>query len=264
MSDRIHATHLIDEPPILVYPTLAVILGINQAVIFQQLHFLLGITEKAKNHYNFVNDRWWVYNSYAEWKASYFPWLAAGSIKRFFLELEELRLVDSMQSVKTPSDRRKWYTINYPAWEQFVLTIGTNCADGGWEQIVPMVGTKCADGYSENTAETTTENTTKAANAALSPFDEMKNAIRDTFQWPVPTKEEWGKIQKAAKSLIDSEVPPSLVPALYAECKRRGYKSFSPLALPTVVSDVRRAQAVPAINEFSSETVMLKRKVKTS
>lgn len=150
---------LMDEPPINFYPSLAVALGVNEAIIFQQLHFLLGVTEKAKSKYNLVDGRWWVYNSYKEWQANYFPWIHEGTIKRLFLDLEERGLVSSMQSVKHASDRRKWYTINYEAWEQFELTIGTNCSDGSMEQNVPVVVTNCDDGYSETTQRLQTENT---------------------------------------------------------------------------------------------------------
>ncbi|MBA3570820.1 MAG: hypothetical protein H0W34_02345 [Pyrinomonadaceae bacterium] len=152
---------LMDEPPINFYPSLAVALGVNEAIIFQQLHFLLGVTEKAKNKYNLVEGRWWVYNSYKEWQANYFPWLHEGTIKRLFLVLEERGLVLSIQSVKNPSDRRKWYAIDYEAWEHLETTIGTNCSHGSSEQNVPVVGTNCSHGYSETTSEIT-ETTTPA------------------------------------------------------------------------------------------------------
>jgi hypothetical protein len=157
MSDKHRATLLLDEPPILVYPTLAKALGINKAVIMQQLHFLLNATKTANNHYNFVDGRWWVYNSYEEWTSKYFPWLSPGGLKRMMNDLEDERFLLTRQSVKVKSDRRKWYTIDYEAWEQFVLTIGAKCSDGSTAQNVPMIGAKSADGYSETPTETPTK-----------------------------------------------------------------------------------------------------------
>lgn len=159
---------LIEERPLMVSPTLAAALGINEAILLQQLHFLLTITEESKNRHNFVNGRWWVYNNYKEWKTEQFPWLHEGTIKRLFLTLEEWGLVDSMQSVKNPSDRKKWYSIDYDALDGLEMTIGTNCDDGSTEQIVTMVGTNCDDGYSENTSETK-ENNLRANDARAEP-----------------------------------------------------------------------------------------------
>jgi hypothetical protein len=118
-NQRKHRTsHLLEEPPILVYPTLAAKIGLDRAVVFQQLHFLLNTQRTANNQYNYVDGRWWVYNTYAQW-LKYFPWLTEITMKRILLQLEKLSIVESRQGVKDSHDRRKWYTINYEAWETF-------------------------------------------------------------------------------------------------------------------------------------------------
>lgn len=160
MSEKKRAPVLMDEYPILVYPSLAVALGINRAVVFQQLHFLLNGQKEAKNAYNFVEGKWWVYNSYQEWHETYFKWLAPVTLKGIFNSLEKDGLIISMQSVKNPSDRRKWYTINYEAWDKFYLTIGQKISDEPTDKKYPMVGQKISDGYSETSTETTTKTTT--------------------------------------------------------------------------------------------------------
>lgn len=168
-----HASQLLDEPPILVYPSLAKTMGINKAIIFQQLHFLLNATKSAQTKNNFVDGRWWVYNSYPQWQRDYFPWLSIGAIKRLFLELEREGLVLSKQSVKSKADRRKWYAIDYTRWEQIVTTIGTNCDHTPSAQIETMDGnkmrrsivTKSANEIPETTTETTTEKKQKKKKA---------------------------------------------------------------------------------------------------
>lgn len=130
MSEKHHAPGLLDEPPMLVYPSLAEALGINKAVVLQQLHFLLNGQRTAKNKYNFVNKCWWVYNSYAEWKSDYFPWLSESTIKGIFTQLEKTeKVVLSLQGVKNKSDRRKWYTIDYKAWDTFWLVMRQKMSD---------------------------------------------------------------------------------------------------------------------------------------
>lgn len=168
MSDKTEKTRaplLIDEMTILVYPSLAVALGINKAIVFQQLHFLLNGQKEAKNKYNHVDGRWWVYNSYPEWRSTYFPWLSISSLKGIFLSLEKDGLVIAKQSVKNKSDRRKWYTIDYAVWDKKCLTIGQNLSHQPSDKKCPMDGTKTsrskrqklADGYSETSSETSSE-----------------------------------------------------------------------------------------------------------
>jgi hypothetical protein len=154
---KIHATYLIDEPPMLVYPTLAKALGINQAVMLQQLHFLLNITEKAKNKYNFVAGRWWVYNSYEEWKRDYFPWLASVTIKGLFVGLEEEGFVLSIQSVKSPLDRRKWYTIDYENYELLLAARLDKKYPMDRIKNIRCIGSKLSDDLTETTTDTTTD-----------------------------------------------------------------------------------------------------------
>lgn len=162
MSERQYAAHLLDEPPMLVYPSLAVLLGINHAVVFQQLHFLINGQKTAKNKYNYVADkqgvmRWWVYNSYPDWRRDYFPWLTVAALKKIFPSLENDHLVLSMQGVKSKSDRRKWYTIDYEAWDKKCLMMGEKVAHQPSATFYPMMGEKIADESSETSSKTPTE-----------------------------------------------------------------------------------------------------------
>lgn len=157
MTEKRQAPHLLNESPILVYPTLAVALGINKAVVFQQLHFLLNGQKTSNNVYNFVDDRWWVYNSYAEWRHDYFPWLSISSLKGIFNQLEDQKLVIARQSMKNKSDRRKWYTIDYETWDKFCLIIGQKVSDGSSDKKYPLVGQEMSDGYSETSSEASQE-----------------------------------------------------------------------------------------------------------
>lgn len=120
----VHATHLMDEMPIMFYPSLAVMIGTSQALVFQRLHWLLNAAKEDDREYNYVDGRWWVYNTYPKWKAKYFTWLSEKTIKNTFLDLEKRGFVLSMQSVKEALDREKWYSIDYEAWETYRLSNG--------------------------------------------------------------------------------------------------------------------------------------------
>ncbi|MEL1193439.1 replication protein, partial [Staphylococcus epidermidis] len=53
---------LIDDYPILVLPKLATEIGLNEAIVLQQMHYWL----KKSNH-NYDGRRW-IYNSFSEWQ----------------------------------------------------------------------------------------------------------------------------------------------------------------------------------------------------
>ncbi len=99
---------LINEPPLMVLPSLAVAIGLNQAITIQQLHYWL---ENPKT--GFVMDGFkWVHNTYAEWQTN-FPFWSVETIKKIFLDLEHTGLIISAQFDKTTYDRRKYYRVNY-------------------------------------------------------------------------------------------------------------------------------------------------------
>lgn len=104
---------LINEPPLQVLPTLAKLIGLNEALVLQQLHYWqshekIGITRNGKK---------WVYNSYAEWQGN-FPFWSRCTIQRIFSKLESKKLILSLQANKDKGDKTKSYRIDYDALER--------------------------------------------------------------------------------------------------------------------------------------------------
>lgn len=89
----------------------ATIHGVDEAIVIQQLHFLLQLAAKRPDHY--WNGAVWVWNSYEQWYREQIPCLSKGRIERALLSLERKGFVVSCQ----PSgyDRRKCYSIDYEA-----------------------------------------------------------------------------------------------------------------------------------------------------
>ena len=106
--------YLLDEPPLVVLPSLAKRIGLNEAIVIQQIHYWLTNAREAKRTYNFRQGRWWVYHSYPEWGVT-FPFWSEPTIKRTFLGLEKTGLVISGCLGDDPRDRSKWYSIDYVA-----------------------------------------------------------------------------------------------------------------------------------------------------
>lgn len=212
--------HLLEERPILVYPTLATLAGINKAVILQQLHFLLNSTKEAKSQSHFMDERWWVYNSYDEWH-EHFPWIAVGTIKRLFIELEEMGIVLSKQGVAPdgtldPHDRRKWYAIAYEQWDGWVERMVTKC-DDGTSQNVPMTSSQNVPmiiGSTYPTANPTPEDAQKSARKPNPDYD----AVEEVWGYTGSLNGEMQKMLKGnstnAKFKAGNVSPPISAPDL--------------------------------------------------
>lgn len=106
--------YLIQEHPIMVLPSLATQVGLNEAIVLQQVHYWLEHNRRDKKKEVYLNGKWWTYGSYPQWREKNFPWWSESTVKRAFLELEKLGLLISRQ-IDNDRDRSKWYTIDYKA-----------------------------------------------------------------------------------------------------------------------------------------------------
>ena len=110
----------IDKSKTLIVNTdLALALGdLNEAIVLNQLNYWLEINKKADK--NFIDDRYWVYNSYSDWKAKDFPYWSEKTIQRTFTRLENKGVVVSANYNKLAIDKTKWYTINVKQLQELV------------------------------------------------------------------------------------------------------------------------------------------------
>lgn len=110
----------IDKSKTLIINTdLALVLGdLNEAIVLNQLNYWLGISRKAGK--NFIDGRYWVYNSYSDWKANDFPYWSEKTIQRTFTRLENKGVVVSANYNKLAIDKTKWYTIDTARLQELV------------------------------------------------------------------------------------------------------------------------------------------------
>ncbi|MFC1096149.1 DNA replication protein [Pasteurella multocida] len=103
---------LINEQPLQVIPSLAVAIGLNEAIFVQQLHYFLNI---SKHKYE---ERIWIYNTIDEW-CEIFPFWSKKTIQRTIKRLEEMGLILSTNKLnKMKMDKTKWYSIAYEKIEE--------------------------------------------------------------------------------------------------------------------------------------------------
>jgi DNA-binding PadR family transcriptional regulator len=107
---------LINEHPLMVLPSLATKIGLNESIIIQQIHYWLD----PRINNNIKNGRHWVYNTYKEWNKQ-FPFWSEVTIKRTIRSLEKDGLLISTYEDKF--SKLKWYTINYENLESLETTV---------------------------------------------------------------------------------------------------------------------------------------------
>ncbi|MER2126324.1 conserved phage C-terminal domain-containing protein [Solibacillus sp.] len=99
---------LINEPPLQVLPSLAKLIGLNEAIFIQQLHFRLLISNNERDGYK------WIYKTYEEWQQEFSFW-SRDTVKRTVSKLEkEGYIVTTSAYNKMKMDKTKWYRIDYP------------------------------------------------------------------------------------------------------------------------------------------------------
>lgn len=98
---------LIQEPPLQVLPSLAIKIGLNEAIVLQQLHYLLREPRFGRR----IAEHQWIFNTVEQWRASYFPFWSENTIARTFASLRDQCLVVTCQPEGAAS-RRLYYRID--------------------------------------------------------------------------------------------------------------------------------------------------------
>ncbi|MFZ0444030.1 MAG: conserved phage C-terminal domain-containing protein [Bacillus sp. (in: firmicutes)] len=97
---------LIQENPMMILPSLAKKIGLNQAIVIQQFHYWL-----LSSKHN-IDGRKWIYNSYKEWELQFTFW-SGKTVERTIRSLEDQGYLQSANHNRSKQDKTKWYTINY-------------------------------------------------------------------------------------------------------------------------------------------------------
>lgn len=113
---------LIDEHPLQVLPSLAVAVGLNEAIILQQIHYWLRISEQSKDKNKFRDGCWWTYGTVTEWQTKNFPFWSESTVQRAFANLEKMGVLISKKFNAPAWDHTKWYTVDYTRLDASVVS----------------------------------------------------------------------------------------------------------------------------------------------
>lgn len=162
-GDRFTQNLLISEPPLQVLPSLAVKVGLNEAIVLQQFHYWLQRSTNIRDGYK------WVYNSYKEWNKQ-FPFWGLNTLKRAITSLEKSGYLISGNYNKAGFDKTKWYRINYD-----LLGMGQRSTQNG-----STMNPEWVDGTYQNGSTNTNrlpETTTEITDRQTGKSDDGKNPM---------------------------------------------------------------------------------------
>lgn len=111
---------LISEPPLQVLPSLAVEIGLNEAVILQQVHYWV-----LRSNFEYEGSKW-VYNTLEQWQEQ-FPFWSSKTIQRTLQSLRQSGYLKAKKLSQTGCDHTLYYTIDYDLMSK---SNWTNCPEG--------------------------------------------------------------------------------------------------------------------------------------
>lgn len=202
----------IDKSKTLIVNTdLALIVGdLNCAIVLNQIEYWLRINEKAKN--NFIDGKYWVFNSYSSWRERDFPFWSEKTIQRTFKKLENDGYIITANYNSLSIDKTKWYTINYKKLDERLEEfyhgekVKETPEHKGVQpsgQSVQSIETSCPDQYQRLHTEITSESTDKDLRIDNDlPFSKTESNIYTS----VPEEAEAQSPDAPEETVIDSVV----------------------------------------------------------
>lgn len=162
------ATWLFDKQPLVIDVKLAQAIGLNEAIVLQQINYWLHGRHAKK-----INGRLWTYNSIKNWNEQ-FPFWSERTIKRVFSSLEKDGLLVTGNFNKYKFDKTKWYSID------------VNKVSNRLGQFDPVGSDKMAPSDSANLAQPipeTTENTSETNNNSQAEPDKTTQLRKEIISY---------------------------------------------------------------------------------
>ena len=109
---------LFNEEPITINRLAARVLGLNEAIVIQQIHYWLEINRKAK--INQYDDRTWTYNTYEKWQNENFDFWSIPTLKRIFKSLFDKEILLKANYNVKKYDKTLWVSLNYDKLDEIL------------------------------------------------------------------------------------------------------------------------------------------------
>lgn len=104
---------LFNESPYIIQKSLAMKVGVDEALFIQQLHYLVTNKEKGSDFDTFKDGYTWVYNTWWGWQ-EFFPFWNQKKLQRMINKLETENILVGRKDLNAKAyDKTKWYRIDY-------------------------------------------------------------------------------------------------------------------------------------------------------
>jgi len=110
---------MISKPPLLLDPSLAVQVGLNEALVVQHLHDCLADTPHRRQGPDDTAARPWIAKTMAVWQVR-FPFWSERTLRRILHGLQAQGFIAAHAFGQHRGDATKWYTINYHRLESLL------------------------------------------------------------------------------------------------------------------------------------------------
>lgn len=145
--------------PLVINPELARRIGLNEAIVLQQMNYWLMETDSGVTH----DGRRWIYNTHEQWNDQ-FPFWSQDTVKRAITSLKKQGILRVEKLNKGRCDHTNFYTINY---DSAALIEQCNMPSSNGSKLpsseddgLPSPNSANCPHLTESTTDTTTENTT--------------------------------------------------------------------------------------------------------
>lgn len=148
---------LMDGTQIPVLSELAQVVGLNEAIVLQEVYYWCKVNKREKRPTH--DGYYWVYNSYTDWTENHFPWWSYDTVRGIFKKLEKQGLLIAGNFNKSKMDRTRWYRINFPVLSATIESspsVKNSQMDmGGITRPIPEIIPESNDnGFTPETAKT--------------------------------------------------------------------------------------------------------------
>lgn len=125
MTNEIKTTSklLFNEEPLVINRLGARVLGLNESIVIQQVHYWLEINRKAQK--NFYENRYWTYNTYEQWTSENFDFWSKRTVQRVFKKLFDSKILLKGNFNKKGYDQTVWVTIDYDKLDEILTEYNT-------------------------------------------------------------------------------------------------------------------------------------------
>lgn len=182
---------LINEPPLQVLPSLAKAIGLNEALLLQQVHYWL-------RHAKVEHDgKMWIYKTYEEWQKQDFSFWSVRTVKRTVINLIDRNLLMVEKLSSNSFNRVNHYTINYVELLKLDVTHTPIPVKTDSDNLAQSKGADCHD-HSDTLAQSDSDNVSQ------SDSDNLAQCLRDKEETNNKNTKEKAVANKSVYTVIDS------------------------------------------------------------